>query len=126
MFSMVAIPLLALAGADHVVNGAKSAPGRLPQNETAKRAFEPISPEPFVLSCINPTQPGRQSMRAGPRLTLLAAALAAAFMLAPPASTSARAEDGQGTVAPTPTDQQTLPPSTSGCPYRGGKLELIA
>jgi hypothetical protein len=64
-------------------------------------------------------------MRAGSRLTLLAAGLAA-IVLALPAGAGARAEEGAGAPTPTPTDQQTLPPSTGGCPYRGGKLELIA
>lgn len=61
-------------------------------------------------------------MRAGSRLTLLAAGLTVASVLALPA----RAEEGAGAGTPTPTDQQTLPPSTGGCPFRGGKLELIA
>jgi hypothetical protein len=61
-------------------------------------------------------------MRAGSRLTLLAAGLTVAIVLALPA----RAEEGAGAGTPTPTDQQTLPPSTGGCPFRGGKLELIA
>jgi hypothetical protein len=65
-------------------------------------------------------------MRAGSRLTLLAAGLTAAIVLALPAGAGARAEEGAGAPTPTPTDQQTLPPSTGGCPYRGGKLELIA
>ena len=65
-------------------------------------------------------------MRAGPKLTLLATSLAAALMLALPASTGAWAEERPGTAAPTPVEQQTQPPATGGCPYRGGKLELIA
>ena len=64
-------------------------------------------------------------MRAGSRLTLLAAGLTAAIVLALPAGAGARAEEGAGAATPTPTDQ-TLPPSTGGCPFRGGKLELIA
>ncbi len=64
-------------------------------------------------------------MRAGSRLTLLAAGLTVAIVLALPASAGARAEEGAGSGTPTPTDQ-TLPPSTGGCPFRGGKLELIA
>jgi hypothetical protein len=63
-------------------------------------------------------------MRAGVKLTLLAAALATAFMLALPSGSGARAQEGQGTA--TPVEQQTKPPVTGGCPYRGGKLELIA
>ena len=65
-------------------------------------------------------------MRAGSRLTLLAAGLTVAIALALPAGAGARAEEGAGAGTPTPTDQQTLPPSTGGCPFRGGKLELIA
>jgi hypothetical protein len=64
-------------------------------------------------------------MRAGSRLTLLAAGLTVAIVLALPAGAGARAEEGAGPGTPTPTDQ-TLPPSTGGCPFRGGKLELIA
>ena len=64
-------------------------------------------------------------MRAGSRLTLLAAGLTVAIVLALPAGAGARAEEGAGAGTPTPTDQ-TLPPSTGGCPFRGGKLELIA
>jgi hypothetical protein len=64
-------------------------------------------------------------MRAGSRLTLLAAGLTVAIVLALPAGAGARAEEGAGSGTPTPTDQ-TLPPSTGGCPFRGGKLELIA
>ena len=47
-------------------------------------------------------------------------------MLALPASTGARAEEKPGAAAPTPAEQQTPLPATGGCPYRGGKLELIA
>ncbi len=65
-------------------------------------------------------------MRAGAKLTLLAAGLAAAFMLVLPSGSGARAQEGQGTATPTPVEQQTKPPATGGCPYRGGKLELIA
>ena len=64
-------------------------------------------------------------MLAGSRLTLLAAGLTVAIVLALPAGAGARAEEGAGSGTPTPTDQ-TLPPSTGGCPFRGGKLELIA
>ena len=64
-------------------------------------------------------------MRAGSRLTLLAAGLTVAIVLALPAGAGALAEEGAGSGTPTPTDQ-TLPPSTGGCPFRGGKLELIA
>jgi len=64
-------------------------------------------------------------MRAGSRLTLLAAGLTVAIVLALPAGAGARAEEGAGSGTPTPTDQ-TLPPSTGGCPFRGGNLELIA
>jgi len=60
------------------------------------------------------------------RLTISAAGLAAAFTLALPPGSGARAQDGQGAASPTPVEQQTIPPATSGCPYRGGKLELIA
>jgi hypothetical protein len=63
-------------------------------------------------------------MRAGAKLTLFAAGLAAAFVL--PSGSGARAEEGQGAATPTPVEQQTKPPATGGCPYRGGKLELIA
>ncbi len=63
-------------------------------------------------------------MRAGPKLTLLAVSVAAALMLALPASSGA--EERPATAAPTPAEQQTAPPATGGCPYRGGKLELIA
>ncbi len=65
-------------------------------------------------------------MRAGSKLTLLAPGLAAAFMLGLPMGSGARAQDSQGTATPTPVEQQTKPPATGGCPYRGGKLELIA
>jgi hypothetical protein len=64
-------------------------------------------------------------MCARPKLTLLSTNLAAALMLALPASTGAWAEEPQGAAAPAPAEQQTLPPATGGCPYRGGKLELI-
>jgi hypothetical protein len=63
-------------------------------------------------------------MRAGSKLTLLAAGLAAAFMLVLPSAPGARAEEGQD--AATPVEQQSKPPATGGCPYCGGKLELIA
>jgi hypothetical protein len=53
------------------------------------------------------------------QLTLLAAGLGAAFMLVLPSGSGARAEEGQGAATPTP-------PATGGCPYRGGKRELIA
>ena len=62
-------------------------------------------------------------MRAGSKLTLLAAGLTAAVVLVLPSAPGARAEEGQ---AATPVEQQTKPPATGGCPFRGGKLELIA
>lgn len=65
-------------------------------------------------------------MREGPKLTLLAGSLAAAVMFAPPASLGARADERPAAEAPAPAEQQTQPPATGGCPYRGGKLELIA
>jgi hypothetical protein len=62
-------------------------------------------------------------MRVGSKLTLSVAGLAAAAMLVLSPAAGARAEEGQGA---TPVEQQTKPPATGGCPYRGGKLELIA
>jgi hypothetical protein len=64
-------------------------------------------------------------MRARSKLTLLATSLAAVLTSALPASTGARAEEPPGVATPAPAEQQTLPPATGGCPYRGGKLELI-
>lgn len=63
-------------------------------------------------------------MRAGSKLTLLAASLVAALLLAQPLSSGAWADD-RPNAAPAPAGQQASPPATSGCPYRGGKLELI-
>jgi hypothetical protein len=65
-------------------------------------------------------------MRTSPKLTLLAASFAAAFVLALPASSGARADERPGAAVPAPAEQQTPPPATGACPYRGGKLELIA
>ncbi len=65
-------------------------------------------------------------MHAGPKLTLLAASLVGALALALPGGTGAGAEERPDAAAPAPTEQQTPSPATGGCPYRGGKLELIA
>ena len=64
-------------------------------------------------------------MRAGPTLTLLTASIAAALVVALSATSAARADERPDAAAPAPAGQQTLPPATGGCPYRGGKLELI-
>lgn len=67
-------------------------------------------------------------MRQGQKLTLMAAALAAALSLAPPANALTLADERPSERAKddaVPNEQKTPPPS-GGCPYRGGKLELIA
>jgi hypothetical protein len=63
-------------------------------------------------------------MRAGSKLTLLAVGLMAAFVLAVRTNSEARAEE-RPSAAPAPAEQPVSPPPKSGCPYRGGKLELI-
>ena len=55
---------------------------------------------------------------------MLAASLAAAFVLAVRTNSEARAEE-RPNAAPAPAEQPVSPPPKSGCPYRGGKLELI-
>jgi len=63
-------------------------------------------------------------MGAGSKLTLFVAGAAAAFMLA--IHTGSRAwADERPNAAPAPAQQPASPPPTAGCPYRGGKLELI-
>jgi hypothetical protein len=63
-------------------------------------------------------------MRAGSKLTLLAASLVAVFVLAVRTNSETRAEE-RPNAAPAPAEQPVSPPPTSGCPYRGGKLDLI-
>jgi hypothetical protein len=81
----------------------------------------------IVCAKLGQSDPTREAwMRAGSKLMLLAAGLATAFMPGLPLGSAARAQDSQGTATPTRVEQQTKPPATGGCPYRGGKLELIA
>jgi hypothetical protein len=64
-------------------------------------------------------------MRADPKLTLLTASVATALVLLLPAAPAVAADEQPNAAAPAPAGQQSAPPATSGCPYRGGKLELI-
>jgi hypothetical protein len=63
-------------------------------------------------------------MRSGSKLTLLAAGVAAAFVLTVQTNSEAWAEE-RPNAAPAPAEQPVSPPPKAGCPYRGGKLELI-
>ena len=76
-----------------------------------------------MLSWFDPDPIRRGEMRADSKLTLLAAGLVAALLLSKPMSSGAWADE-RPNVAPAPTEQPTPPPA-GGCPYRGGKLELI-
>jgi hypothetical protein len=62
-------------------------------------------------------------MCVGSKLTLFAAGVAAAFVLTMRTNSAAWADEKQN-AAPAPVEQPASPPK-SGCPYRGGKLELI-
>ena len=63
-------------------------------------------------------------MRSGSKLTLLATGVAAAFVLTMQANCEAWADE-RPNAAPAPAEQPVSPPPRGGCPYRGGKLELI-
>jgi hypothetical protein len=111
------------AAVDPVSRGAKSTPGRLPHNGMGLASNGELS-EDGCAKLGRPDPVRRGLMRADSKLTLLAAGLVAVSLLAPTTSSGAWAGE-RSNASPAPTGQQTSPPPTGGCPYRGGKLELI-